>query len=392
MHTSHNRTLRHLCVLIAVAASAMLAPTAPAGAAVEKSIWGPDRFPVGHPECPSGPTACSAFPLYRQLGADNYQVQILWDRIAPTRPANPRNPADPAYNWPAYADFDVLQAAANGIGVALLVKGTPSWANGGQSFVWAPTNPQDYADFLYAAAQRYPSVRRWMIWGEPNYGYNFQPMPPNSPVGPRKYAQILDKAYVALKQANRSNIVIGGMTVVTGDPVSVPDFIRWMRVGKGKKKRPPRMDWFGHNAFDARYPNLRDNVICCEFRGFNDIDTLRKDLKRAYKPKKKKKKGGAAAAKKRKVKLRVPPLWLSEWTVVSDHAAGNLFSGFYVSRQEQANWITAAYSIASRTPYVKGLGWYRLDDEPASSTNATWGLMTYNGERKPSFYAYAAVP
>ena len=77
--------------------------------------------------------------------------------------------------------------------------------------------------------------------------------------------------------------------------------------------------------------------------------------------------------------------------MLSDHPT-TLFLGYYVSRQEQANWVSAAYAMADKIPYVQGLGWYRLDDQPAGNDSAAWGLMTYEGERKPSFYAYDSVP
>jgi hypothetical protein len=46
------------------------------------------------------------------------------------------------------------------------------------------------------------------------------------------------------------------MTLNGGGPVSTPDFVRWLRVGKGKKARPPRMDLWGHNPFEGRPPNI----------------------------------------------------------------------------------------------------------------------------------------
>ena len=298
--------------------------------------------------------------------------------------------------WPAFADYAVNEAAANGIQLAVMVKSTPGWANGGQGVTTAPSNPKDYADFMFAASKRYPSVKRWMIWGEPNYGYNFLPMPPNSRVGPRLYAQVLDAAYGALKEADKNNIVIGGMTLNSLRNVPTPDFIRWLRIGKGKKARPPRVDWWGHNPFEARFPNLALNPSG-KFRGLNDVDTLHRELKRAYVGKKKKKKGKrssvaeSAKKKRKKPKRRTPRIWLSEWTVLSDHPTA-LFLGYYVSRQEQANWVSAAYAMADKIRYVQGLGWYRLDDQPAGSDSAAWGLMTYEGERKPSFFAYDSVP
>ena len=145
-----------------------------------------------------------------------------------------------------------------------------------------------------------------MIWGEPNYGYNFLPMPQNSPTGPRLYAQVLDAAYGALKDADKNNIVIGGMTLNSLRNVPTPDFIRWLRIGTGKKARPPRVDWWGHNPFEARFPNIALNPSG-KFRGLNDVDTLHKELKRAYVGKKKKKKGKRSSdrrARRRRKKRR----------------------------------------------------------------------------------------
>jgi hypothetical protein len=381
---------------------------APASAA-EKSIWGPTpNFPAGNSNCPGG-ESCSAFPIYRQLGAQNFQFQVPWDRVVAARPANPRDPNDPAYKWPAYADQTVQQAAQYGISVTILVQGTPPWANGGRARAWIPDNVQDYADFMYAISQRYPTVHRWMIWGEVNYGANFQPMPAHSPVGPRAYALLLDAAYVALKTANPSNIVIGGDTLNVDNPVSLAEFIRWARIGTGKKQRPPRLDWFGHNPFEGRFPNLAAGPVR-KFLGLSDTDTIHKLLKRAYVGKKKKRKrkrkvrsaahgskSGAHVAKrkgkKKKKRRRVtPPLWFSEYSVLSDHPA-RIWHGFHVSDQEQAAWLSAAYQLVDRVPYVMGLGWYRLDDEPETiAGSSNWGLVRYTGAQKPSFAAYLAAP
>jgi hypothetical protein len=387
--------LRRLLIPVCLA-GALLAVCAPGAGAAEKSIWGPITFPSGNSNCPGG-TACSAFPVYAQLGVQNFQMQVPWDRVALSRPANPRDPNDPAYTWPSYADTAIQQAAQYGIGVTILVQGTPAWANGGKGRAWVPDNVQDYADFMFAASKRYPSVHRWMVWGEANYGANFQPMPEHSPVGPRAYASLCDAAYVAIKAASPANIVIGGDTLNANVPVSPGEFIRWARVGKGKKKRPPRLDWWGHNPFEGRYPDIRQPALN-NLLGLSDADTMHKLLKRAYLGKKKKKGKKASSAvyisKKGKKKRRrsTPPIWYSEWTVLSGHPA-HFFLGFFVSDQDQAAWLTGAYQLANSLPYVKGLGWYRLDDEPdVPGSSANWGLVRYTGEHKPSFAAYQAAP
>jgi hypothetical protein len=318
-----------------------------------KMIWGPVDLPNGQ----------SALPTYHRLGVQVFQLDLTWADVAPTRPSDPTNPGDPAYHWPSDVDQAVQQAGSYGIRICLLVKGTPPWANGGRDSAWAPNNPADYANFLVAAARHYPSVRYWMIWGEPNRDdlSDFRPMPAASPVGPRRYALLLNAAYWALKGVSRSEIVIGGNTWSFGN-VEPADFIRWMRLPNGK---PPPLDYYGHNPFGRRFPHLAKPYYPGG-RDIDDIGTLEKQLRGIY---------------HRKV-----PLWLSEFTISSDHPT--IAFDFAVSRKEQARWVTAAFRLVDSVNYVAGLGWFELLDQPAGADNLTNGLMTWNVRPKPAFYAY----
>ncbi|MDQ4048606.1 MAG: hypothetical protein M3131_04375 [Actinomycetota bacterium] len=340
-----------------VAAAAVLACTfcVDVAAAAEKAIWGPTTLPGG----------ASAFPTYRALGVDTLQLSLDWPTTAPARPVNPRSPSDPAYLWPAAVDRAVSEAAANGIRVALLVSGSPGWANGGRSPVHAP-NATDYATFLTAASRRYPSVRRWMIWGEPNRDDRFQPNSEGSPAGARAYAPILDAAYGALKSVSAANIVIGGMTW-TGGTVKPASFLHFMRLPNG---RPPRLDWFGHNPFPFRFPNLREENIAGGWRDISDMDLFSTELRRVY---------GSRAR-----------FWLSEFTVLSDKPSREFAHS--VSRQGQARWLSASYRIADALPSIAGLGWLSLADEPDRPGSANWGLLTSTGARKPSYEAFRLAP
>ena len=322
-----------------------------------KLIWGPVTLPNGR----------SAFPVYRRLGVDVFQIDLNWADAAPTRPTDPENPNDLAYRWPQELSDAVGQARASGIKICLLVQDAPGWANGGRPSQWAPTSPNDFADFLIAASRRYPQAHLWMIWGEPNRPGNFAPMPPHSPVGPRRYALLLNAAYHGLKRASRANIVIGGDTWSFGN-VEPADFVRWMRLPGG---RPPPLDYYGHNPFSRRFPNLRERPYFPGGRDINDIDTLEAQLRRTY--------------------HRQVPLWLSEFTVSSDHP--NRAFDFAVSRKQQARWLTAAFRLANSASYVAGMGWFDLIDEaPSVSGGLTTGLMTWNLKPKPAFYAYEHAP
>jgi hypothetical protein len=329
----------------------------------DKAIWGPVRLPGG----------ATAFDVYEDLGVSTYQYALNWARIAPNRPANPTAPDDPAYAWPTELDEAVAAARARRIQVALLVNFAPGWANGGRQPRWVPRSA-DYADFLTAASRRYPTVRRWMIWGETNRAAVFQPLPPNSPVGPRRYARLLAAAYAALKRQSRRNVVIGGMTFSFGE-VRPRDFVRWMRLPDG---RPAPLDLYGHNPFTRRFPNLADHGYAGYpgARDIGDVDTFARELRRLYR------------GRYPGFRTRGPRLWLSEFTVSSDRA--NRSFDFFVSRREQARWLRAAYAIARRSPFVAGLGWWNLIDEPRwlPGGGQTTGLLTSTGERKPAYDAY----
>jgi hypothetical protein len=353
-----------LVAAVAVCA-AMLEPVGSVGAGsalgrradVPKLIWGPAVLPNHR----------SAFPTYRRLGVSVWQTDLTWARVARTQPLNPQDPNDPAYHWPSSLDKALRQASRYGISVCLLVQTAPRWANGDKPTGWAPKNPADYANFLVAAARRYPSVRLWMIWGEPNRPGNFEPMPAHSPAGPRRYALLLAAAYAALKQVSPSDIVIGGDTWSFGS-VEPADFVRWMRLPNGQ---PPPLDYYGHNPFSIRFPNLSQPPYYPGGRDINDIDTLEAQLRGIY--------------------HRAVPLWLSEFTVSSDRT--NLAFAFSVSRPQQAKWLTAAFRLADSVDYVAGMGWFNLvDDPPSIHRGLTNGLMTWRLEPKPAFYAYEHAP
>lgn len=213
-----------------------------------------------------GPTDAAAFNTYADLGAGLYEFTINWSLIAPTKPAEPTNPSDPAYQWTPAVDEAIANAQAHGMQVVLEVSGAPGWANGGRPWPFAPTNPQDYADFAAAASKRWPAIHYWQIWGEPSRRPNFMPLPKHvfgekltrsQQRGPELYAQILDDSYVSLKQVNPENIVIGGNTYSGGD-IRPLAYIKALRLPNGK---PPRMDMYGQNPFGFRRPDLSKDLL-----------------------------------------------------------------------------------------------------------------------------------
>jgi hypothetical protein len=355
--------MRRLFTVLGLLVAMSAATAVEASGASNKAIWGPVNLPDGS----------SAFPVYRDLGVRVVQLQILWSDIAPQKPARPGDPADPAYQWPESIAQAIRDGRRYGIKIALLPWRSPSWANGGRSPEWAPNNSH-YARFLQAASRKYRSVRHWMVWGEANRKAAFKPLPIGSPRGPRRYATLLRAGYKALKRENKKNIVIGGMTFSFGDEVMPGDFIRWMRLPNGK---PPPLDLYGHNPFSTRFPDIAVNGFAGSpaSRDINDIDMLHQELRQIYR------------GEYRHFRRRGPRLWISEYTISSDR--GNRAFDFYVSREDQARYLTAAFGIARRSSFIHTFGWAGLLDDPASDPfGVTYGLQTYEGERKPAYYAY----
>jgi len=340
---------------------ACVAPSG-AGAADVKAMWGPALH--------EGRTL---FPTYRDLGVKIYEDRLDWSTVATRRPHNPRNPKDPAYAWPAEVTQAVAEAKRYHIQVALQIIGAPTWANGGKSWNWAPSNPQDYASFAIAAAKRYPSVHLWMVWGEPSRRPDFEPLDPAKPftklnaqqkVGPHIYARILDAAYGALKSVSRSNLVIGGMTYTTGD-ISTQQWIENLRLPDGK---PPRLDIYGHNPFSFSAPNLANPPSPDQQVDFSDLRRLSTQVARYL---------GRPGNPH-------PKLFISEWTVPTKI---DLEFNFYVEPLLQAQWITDGLRIAQSLPSVYAVGWIHLYDEPPTSYG---GLIETDGTKKPGYFAWKA--
>jgi hypothetical protein len=358
-------------LLLALAAAALAVPaTADAKVTSKKAIWGPVEV-LGE----------SQFPIYADLGAGIWLTQIGWNGIAPTKPAHPRDPNDPAYQWPERIDLAVAEAKKYGIRIGLQIFGAPTWANGGhpQGLNYAPKKPSDFADFLRAAARRWPSVHIWLIWGEPSRRANWKPgfrerrgkvLTRKEATAPRHYARVLDAAYGALKSASPGNLVVGGMTFTTGD-ISPLNWIRSMKLPSGL---PPRMDLYGHNPFSARKPDLRKPPLGRGFADLSDVDTLARWLDRFL-----------SRGPHRKKRLRI---FVSEFFVPTDHE--NYEFNFYVDRSTQASWLTAALRITRRYSRLYTLGWFTLYDDPPNAKNdqVDRGLLDQFGNKKPSYDAY----
>jgi hypothetical protein len=331
----------------------------------KKAIWGPVTF-----------NGQSQFPIYNDLGAGIWHEALSWRDTALRRPANAKNFRDSAYRWPPELDTAVKEARKYHIRIALLVMSTPSWANGGRPYNWVPTNIADYTNFLTAAARKYPSVKLWMVWGEPTRQANFMPLTPQQvgsrtlttqqAAAPRYYSRMLDRSYGTLKAIRRSNLVIGGNSFTAGD-INPYTWAKYLRLPNGKR---PRMDLYGHNPFSGRKPVRHPNFVDPSVVDFSDLEAFGKFLDQ----------NGVKTPGKKPLKF-----FLSEFFWPTDHANGEF--AFHLTPAKQAEWLGAALRITESWSRIYTLGWFALYDDPPNGqgTEVNRGLMRRSGKRKPAY-------
>ena len=123
------------------------------------------------------------------------------------------------------------------------VRYAPAWANGGNKPNWMPEKGADYANFVVAVHDRYPWVRDWLIWNEPNKA------PFAHPVDPKLYVQrLLNPAYAALHSVDRSRARRGRRHRPTGGRERhVAD-----RVPPRMRAAGAKLDAYAHNPYPER--------------------------------------------------------------------------------------------------------------------------------------------
>jgi hypothetical protein len=232
--------------------------------------------------------------------------------------------------------------------------GTPRWANGGQSPNWVPSSKWTFAGFARRAADRYPFVKHWLIWNEPNQRRWLRP------ASARMYTQtLLNPAFAAIHAATPGAKVGGGVTAPRGSTggVSPVDFIRGMDAAGA------RLDAYAHNPYPLRPFETPTAGGCghCETITMATIDRLVREVGRAF-------------GRKR--------IWLTEYGYQTNPP--DRFLG--VSPALQARYLADAAHRAYATPYVDMLIQYLYKDEPDA---ARWqsGLVTSGGSAKTALRA-----
>jgi hypothetical protein len=295
----------------------------------------------------------SRLRFLKGLGPDVVRVNVRWNEIARRRPARPTRHTDRAYRWdPADALLNALQDQGTTAVVTLI--GTPRWANGGRGPSWAPTNAGWFASFAYAAARRYPQVRHWVIWNEPNKNWSLRPTTAST------YVRLLNAAYAAIKRVNPRDLVAGGVTAPrggTGD-VAPLDWIRGMRSANA------RLDAYAHHPYplDPNETPFTGGCRGCSSLTLASLDRLLDEVSRAF---------GAK------------PVWLTEYgyqTNPPDQLLG-------VSESLQARYLAEAALRTYLAPRVTMLIHFLIRDE-RNVNRWQSGLFTFNNRAKRGAAAF----
>jgi hypothetical protein len=288
-----------------------------------------------------------------RLGVELVRFTLRWDRIAARKPANGRHDVDPSYAW-GNADAILRGLHARGIAPVVTIWGTPRWANRGRSANWAPTSKWTFAAFAYAAAKRYPFVRHWLIWNEPNQRRWFRP------TAPQAYVQLLNVAYIAIKKANRRARIGAGVTAPRGNRggVSPVDWIRGMRRARA------RLDAYAHHPYPTTPTQTPWRGACghCSTITMASLERLLREVARAW------------GAKR---------VWLTEYGYQSNPP--DRFLG--VSKALQARYVGSASRRVYAAPRVDMLIHFLYRDD---TRLAGWqsGLIDRWGSAKPAYRAF----
>jgi len=304
----------------------------------------------------AGPAGDSAPDALDTLGVKLVRYTVNWRRVAPRKPKKPLDPRDPAYDWGS-ADQALRRLHKRGIVALVTLWGTPAWANGGKPPNVLPKNRYSLAAFAGAVSARYPWIRLWEVWNEPNQQVF---MSPNSP---RLYVQrLLNPVYVELHLRNPANRVAGGATSPrpTQSALSPLAFMRGMRAAH------PRLDAYSHHP----YPITRGETpfgfapgVCRYCKGIltlANLPELIKEVRRDFGPKR---------------------IWLTEYGYQTNQA-----KRYGVSEAAQARYLSDAAWRVRQAPYVDMLIQFLVKDEAAYGWQS--GLITSVGKKKPAFYAY----
>jgi hypothetical protein len=337
-----------LFVALCAVAACVAASSAPASTGVRYGIQDDAWLEFG----PG--TLDQRLATFKRLDVPLVRFTLHWNQISQRRPRDPASPRDGAYDW-RRPDRVLRGLRRYGLTPVLTLVGTPAWANGGRAPNYAPPRPRDFRAFARAAARRYPWVRYWLIWNEPNKRLWLRP------TRPVIYVQhLLNPAYEGIHAVLRHARVGGGVTAPRGGLGGVAP-VAWVH---GMAAAHAKLDAYAHHPYPSK-PGETPSSGGCRNCPSITMATIRKLLilvRRSFGPK---------------------PVWLTEYGYQTNPP--DTFLG--VSPRRQATMISLAAMRTWRLPRVTMLIQYLYRDEAVLSRFQT-GLVYADDRPKPALQAF----
>ena len=194
--------------------------------------------PVGADGAPLSPSAIDVqAAAMARSGVESIRVPFSWAAIEPRAGS---------LRWQG-TDAIVGAAARHGLNLLPNLLYTPSWASSrpqsATPYLYAPSDPQQFARFATAIVDRYGSsgtfwrdhpslprdpVTQWQIWNEQGFPKFWRSTP-----WPQTYTSLLRTAYVAIHHAEPGAQVIAGSLVDSGPQTQWAEMSALYRAGAG---------------------------------------------------------------------------------------------------------------------------------------------------------------
>jgi hypothetical protein len=255
----------------------------------------------------------------------------------------------------ALTDRIVAAAKAGGMGVIMLVDGTPCWASSApepllsrcvpgrssEANSWPPAQPSAYATFVAFLAKRYGAgLSAIEVWNEPDQANELYFAGPHKA---QRYAELLRAAYPAIKQADPSVRVLGGSLVGSNGI-----FLRALYAA----------------GIKGYYDGLAVHFYTLTLAALREIHQVQLA-------------NGDAT-----------PLWLDEfgWSSCWPHRRIQQEQACVTAKTQASNFNDLYRSLA-RTSYVAAAVFFKLQD----SSDENFGVLNAHGTHKPSFGAVSRL-
>jgi hypothetical protein len=342
------------CLLAVAAAACLLAPAASADTTRVREIASvalhPWRMEAG--ERPAVPLLRDpaqrerTFAELEALGIRHARVDLSWLEV---EPGGQGITDQLTRDWSTF-DAIVQTAAAHGVELTPVVSYVPGWANGGAHYFTSPLEMQKFQTFFAAVLARYPQIKSWEIWNEPNYSAFARPTPD---VG--RFVDLLRAADAARDATgSQAKLVSGGLA-----SVGEIDMFRFLdeMIARGALDY---VDGIGVHPYGTAAPDNPKSL-------FLRLRSIHQRLVRA----------GRGDLK----------LWLTEYGAPDSTRT----SGYGPASDEegQAARLRKAYALAAGWDWIANLTWYELVDDcaDASDPECRLGLLRPDFTRKRSALA-----